>query len=254
MILLIDAGNTRIKWGLHADGRWQRRGAVPTGDAMQLGACREAWAGATAVVACSVAGRLVEATIEAAVEAALGARAVPFRWSRSGAAEQCDVSNRYAVPGQLGSDRWAALIGAWATVAGSDVAGCLVVCAGTATTVDLLLRVDAARAEFVGGAIVPGLALMRASLARNTAGLPHTAGVWREQPRCTDDAIETGCVEAQLGAIERLRRRLPGDAPVILSGGAAEALARHLQPPPQRIDDLVLEGLVRIAAAPPVLP
>ena len=71
--------------------------------------------------------------------------------------------------------------------------------AGTATTIDSL---DAA-GTFLGGMILPGLDLMRRALARDTAGLAYADGQYAAQPRCTDDAIVTGCIEAQAGAIER---------------------------------------------------
>jgi type III pantothenate kinase len=100
--------------------------------------------------------------------------------------------------------------------------------------------------------ILPGLALMRSSLARNTAGLPEAHGTYRDAPTNTDDAIESGALHATLGAIERmadlLRRPARADFRVVLSGGAADQLAPHLELPLLRVDNLVLEGLARAAA------
>jgi len=233
MILCIDSGNTRLKWGLRDGAAWAAQGAVahalvPTLDLPQAPA---------RIVACNVAGGAGAAAI-----AALAQRCgVAVEWVHS-RAQQCGVINRYDAPEQLGADRWAALIGARALHAGA----CIVVNCGTATTIDLL---DAA-GVFQGGLILPGLDMMRAALADSTADLPTARGEVRELPRNTFDAIASGAVEATLGAIERMSRR-PASAnfSVLLSGGAAPALAPHLELPHRVVDNLVLEGVARIAAA-----
>ena len=108
--------------------------------------------------------------------------------------------------------------------------------------------------------ILPGLGLMAAALARNTAQLPLVAQ--REiQPTPfadnTDDAIEAGCIAAQAGAIERAVKahtamQATSHAPVqcIISGGAAPIVAPHLSIPCHRVDNLVLIGLQTVAAQP----
>ena len=159
----------------------------------------------------------------------------------TGSATACGVKNGYDTPQQLGADRWAALIGARALHAGPAV----VVMAGTATTIDAL----DAQGLFRGGLILPGLALMRAALARNTADLPHAAGHYRAQPTNTDDAIVSGAIHATLGAIERIHATLGEDALCLLSGGAAQELAPQLDLPFRLIDNLVLEGLARYSVA-----
>ena len=117
--------------------------------------------------------------------------------------------------------------------------------AGTATTIDTL---DAG-GRFRGGLILPGLDLMRRALARDTAALPLASGEHEAYPRNTDDAIISGCLEAQLGAIERAFMRIAGapDSLCLLSGGAAQMLAPQLNIPHRLIDNLVLEGLARQA-------
>lgn len=233
-VLCIDCGNTRIKWGLRDAGRWLSVNALPTAEAQRLGDMlpqRPA-----RVVACNVAGEDVAAHVEALARA-LG---IPITWVRS-QAQQCGVTNGYENPAQLGADRWAALIGA----RGLHEGACLVVNAGTATTVDVL----DAQGAFRGGLILPGVALMRESLARNTAGLPLARGEFRELPRNTDDAIASGCLNATLGAIERMFRQI-ADAPqplCLLSGGASTSLVGALTILHREIQNLVLEGLARIA-------
>jgi type III pantothenate kinase len=235
--LCIDCGNTRLKWGLREGGRWLAVDALPTSDAQRLGEALTKTP--SRIVACNVAGEAVATQIEA-----LAARlSIPLSWVRS-EASRCGVENRYDNPSQLGADRWAALIGA----RGLHDGACLVVNAGTATTIDVL----DAEGVFQGGLILPGLALMRESLARKTAGLPHADGELRDLPRNTDDAIVSGCLNATLGAIERMFSRIAKEpaALCLLSGGAAGELADLLPIPVRRADNLVLEGLAVIAGVP----
>lgn len=239
MILCLDAGNSRLKYGLHDGTAWRVQGALGYADQDTL--ARHLPAAPTRIIACNVAGTDATAQIER-----LAARlAVPLVWFSS-CAEWGGVVNGYAQPEQLGADRWAALIGARALQPGNV----LVVLAGTATTVDVL----DADGVFRGGLILPGLSLMRASLAAHTANLPATAGGIEAFPTSTAAAIASGALEATLGAIERMARRIaravPGDTAThdvccLLSGGAAGELLPHLQRPVRFLENLVLEGLLR---------
>jgi type III pantothenate kinase len=236
MLLCLDAGNTRLKFGLFDGSGWLVRDALDYAAFAELPARLPAKP--ARIVACNVAGDSVRGRIEA-LAAGLG---LPLAWLGSSALA-CGVSNGYDTPQQLGADRWAALIGARALHAGA----CVVVMAGTATTVDTL---DAG-GRFRGGLILPGLALMRAALAGNTAGLPHASGNFRQVPTNTDDAIVSGAIHATLGAIERMRATLGDDAVCLLSGGAAAELAAQLDPPRRLVDHLVLEGLARCSETAP---
>lgn len=244
MIVVVDAGNTRVKWGVREAGAWVARGVLDHADLSGLEAALGPWARARALVACSVADAAVGAAVEAAAEA-IGVR---VHWVRAEAA-CAGVSNGYARPEQLGADRWAAALGAWGLLGQS----CLVVSAGTATTVDFLVA-EAGGARFAGGVILPGVDLMCAALATQTARLPRAKGRCVPWPDNTDDAIATGCLQAQAGAIERLHRQLPPGAPCLLAGGAAAAVMPLLDLPVRRVDDLVLLGLLRVAAAKGIAP
>jgi type III pantothenate kinase len=147
------------------------------------------------------------------------------------------VLNSYEHPAQLGSDRWAALIAAWHL----ELASCLVVNCGTATTVDAL----SAEGEFLGGLILPGVDMMRSSLAAGAAQLAQTVGVWREFPRNTADATFSGSIQAAVGAIRLQFEALAvrGSVRCLLSGGAADKVQTHLKLPLVRVDNLVLRGL-----------
>lgn len=238
-----DLGNSRLKWGVGCDVKaainWCAHGALDYDRVDRLPGLLQAAGARGEVLVASVAGGVREQ----AVGAALAGGGFAVRRFVAGAA-WAGVHNDYADPSQLGVDRWAALLGAWRLVG----APTLVVSAGTATTVDLLDLVDG-RGHFRGGAILPGIALMRSALADGTAGLPLARGALTDLPRNTDDAIATGILEAQLGAIERLRRRLPPGAGCLLTGGNASALLPHLDAPAAIRETLVLDGLL-VAASP----
>jgi type III pantothenate kinase len=236
MLLCIDCGNTRVKWGLHDGQVWLKQAALALTDLDRLS---QEWSQLplpVRVLACSVAGERTRRVVEAAV----GALNLPLTWLVSQPA-QCGVTNTYANPAQLGADRWAALIGARSVFRGD----CLVVNAGTATTVDVLDN----HGIFQGGLILPGIDLMRASLANNTARLPLADGEYRPLPRNTADAIASGALQATAGAIARMYAPLAGGAGAVclVTGGAAAALLPVLDVPWHAVDHLVLEGLLRIA-------
>ncbi len=233
-LLLVDAGNSRIKWGVHAAGAWRERGWTPTAEA----GLQRQWAHLPAparIVVANVAGRAAAKSIRAACR----------RWGTepdfvAARREQCGVSNGYSVADSLGADRWSALIAARRLFPGSGV---LVALAGTAVTVDSL---DAA-GRFLGGLILPGLNAMRDALARNAAGLASQPGHAVPFPANTADAMASGAAEAIAGAIERGFRRLGAGAVCLLSGGDADILLPLLDIPATKHDGLVLEGLLVIA-------
>jgi type III pantothenate kinase len=241
VILLVDAGNTRIKWRVieTAAGAGQvAEGVVVHEEIASLRGVFDAHPGLRRLVGCNVAGAEVAGHIaNLAADAGLAPEWLMPR------AQCCGVRNLYDDPAQLGADRWAALIGARCIHPGAA----LVVTAGTATTVDLL----AADGAFLGGLILPGVDLMRRALATRTAQLPLASGSFSPTPRNTADAIHSGCLQAQAGAVERMYRLLadqPG-ALCLLGGGAADSFAGLLEIPTRRIDNLVLVGLAAVARA-----
>jgi type III pantothenate kinase len=237
-IIAIDAGNTRIKWGLHNGKQWSKRGWVETARAAKLEkSIGTAGKTCVAFVISNVAG----ATLRRAIKSALPGMA-KVSWIKS-AREQCGVRSSYEDPAQLGSDRWAALIAARRLFGVSSV----VVNAGTALTVDALTE----DGVFVGGLIVPGAELMRKALADHTDGLKLQPGGFTFFPNATGDAIMSGAVNATCGAIERVARFLEDtgqSSPLcVLSGGGAALIEQHLNLPVKVVDNLVLEGLLTIA-------
>lgn len=240
MLLLIDAGNTRIKWALTAagdpPGQWQSLGSIAHAD---LDALDAQWSALpiTGMLVSNVAGDRLRERLLGGVQR-LGVRTEAIHWFRA-QPECAGVNNGYAQPAQLGSDRFASLIGARHRFPDQRL---LVVTCGTATTIDAL----EADGRFIGGMIVPGLGTMATSLAVNTALLPAVESARRERVFAdnTQEAIISGCLSAQVGAIaQAMAQRHNPPARCVISGGAAPYIVPHLPFPCDAVDNLVLLGL-----------
>jgi len=271
--LLLDAGNTALKWAfagaadprLLADGtvRLEADFARTLSPALQAGLASSPGpapaasmpdpAGALEAIGCSVASESTTQQVSDAVRRAVGA---DVRWLLAQPRFEfrgVGLINGYRDPGQLGADRWHAMVGARQAFPGRAL---VVVCAGTATTVDWI---DAG-GRFLGGVIAPGTMLMADSLAQGTARLPRSAGRAVAAPDNTDDAIATGIAESLAGLVERRVRALSqkGEPPqVVLAGGNLNELASRLQlgrdAAGVSIDErLVLRGLWYRASQPSV--
>jgi len=280
-LLLIDAGNSRIKWALsNASGVLQARGVVPLPTSSDASDTSPAAVAQIAPLDGWPDGAQPIGAWISNVAGAVGAQRIgdwlDTRWPAlprhviSACREQCGVRNRYDTPAQLGSDRWASLIAAHAAYPGEHL---LIATCGTATTFESLH----ADGTFDGGLIAPGLRLMMQALGQHTAQLPLIADPHEipaddrgespelaahesaeEPPRASQFARETltsigrGCLLAQAALIERAWRdwaaHLHADVRLVLSGGDADAISPLLNVPYTRHDPLVLEGLARIAA------
>jgi type III pantothenate kinase len=245
--LLVDIGNSRVKWATLDGGRLgpQRAAAYSswTHDAWR----RELFAvpGIDQVLAASVSAA-PSAALEAAALAAIGSRASFVRTVR----EAGGVRNAYREPQLLGVDRWLAIIAGHATTRGV----CCVADVGTAATFDAVTG----GGEHLGGFIIPGPDLMVRSLHGGTADLAgHTAasGAGGGAPLAdnTRDAIERGCCLAVAAMIDRgvadVESRLGSTARLLVTGGAAPLVARLLRSQVDVVPDLVLRGLEVLARA-----
>lgn len=234
MKLLIDAGNTRVKWAFVKGNDWLRSGVLPVDRVAELQQHLTDIFDVKQIWVSNVAGEEVARHIRnLSIQGSLNFIA--------SCAEQCGVHNCYANAAQLGSDRWSQLIASWHLM-GQE---CLVVNCGTATTVDALSK----QGKFIGGVILPGVELMQQSLVNRTAQLKVLQGAYAAFPLNTADAMFSGAIQANCGAI-RLQHGLLNDsaAPIVLSGGAGVMLQPHLNDLPVRmVDNLVLQGLLLIA-------
>jgi type III pantothenate kinase len=248
LTLLIDVGNSRVKWATlagrepgpqHAveyhgwdDADW-RRELFPTNPSRVIG--------------CSVASRDTRAAIERAARVAC---AGDVEWIAA-TPRLAGVTNAYRNPAQLGADRWVALIGAHHAGAGD----CCVVDVGTAMTLDIV----SAKGAHGGGLIVPGPTLMIESLHQQTSDLAARSAASLDPLRTsfadqTRDAIENGCELALAALVERayreFERRVGSPPRLMFTGGAAARVRSWVTLPSVEVPDLVLRGLAIIATQP----
>lgn len=236
-ILAVDAGNSRVKWAMHQGTDFVSEGAFTTDEVQGIEAQWSSLKAPDLVMIANVAGNMVEAGLRRGCE----------QWEIlpvfiGGKEQECGVTNTYHDPEQLGPDRWAALIAAHALVPGN----CLVMCMGTATTIDALT----VSGTFLGGLILPGLDMMHSVLASKTARLGPERGKVVSFPRSTRDAITTGAVRATCGAIEHMRGEMQqlgyGDVSIVATGGAAPVFSSFCACSISVREKLVLQGLVRV--------
>ncbi|MDN5940224.1 MAG: type III pantothenate kinase [Salinisphaera sp.] len=240
MNLLIDLGNSRLKWACvdpeSEGGRLRPGGSIAYhdgGDAWWESLPRQrphaVWfasvAGADAVAAlrgfCREHWRLDPRQVHAT-------------------AASCGVRNAYPRPQALGADRWLACIAAYHRGAGSV----LVADAGTALTLDLV----GAHGVHRGGLICPGVGTMRAGLRANTdLRMEPVAADATALAKDSPAAIASGTLQMALEVIQAARRRHRPQR-VLLAGGEAAMLLPHLGAAWDHAPDLVLEGLALVAA------
>ncbi|ROR34976.1 type III pantothenate kinase [Inmirania thermothiophila] len=244
MILLVDIGNTHLRWGVWREGALHPGGAVARGGGE--GRLREAWAGLAPparVAVSNVGGEAAAAQVRAASLALWGLEPRLLRPTAACAG----VVNAYPRPDRLGADRWAALLAARARAP----QGAVVVDCGSAITVDGL---DAA-GRHLGGVILPGLGRMYRILAHEIGldALPLAEAGTEIPVTDTAPAVANGALCAALGGLLRaaaaVEARL-GPAPArLITGGDAVLLAPHLGPGWTLAPHLVLEGVARWALA-----
>jgi type III pantothenate kinase len=242
MTLLMDIGNTRVKWATFRDGQLDTQTAAlhrGWGKAEWLHLLGSVRGEVKRIVAATVAGK-ASAKLLAEAAAELGAD-LHFVDSEATAG---DVVNAYPEPGQLGVDRWLAVVAAYHIT--RDL--CCVVDVGTAATVDAVAR----DGRHLGGFIVPGPELMGMSLMTATSDLSErfrkdvqSGGV--QLADNTRDAIEDGCTLAVAALVDRVVRDLEVAERVaprlLITGGGAAGVLPLLRSSAETVPDLVLRGI-----------
>lgn len=249
MLLLIDIGNTRIKWA-----RFDERSMGP-----QSAAVHANWSvddfvqrvlnsgpRAERVLIANVGGQRMGELAQAAFRTTWQ---IEPRFVHSPAA-QAGIRNAYPEPGKLGVDRWLCLLGGRAL----EPRPLCVVSVGTAMTIDGL---DAG-GQHLGGVIVPGPDLMVSSLLKNTSDIAQRAAGGQARDALFADntlgAIQQGAIQALAALIERamqtLEQQLGEPSVLLITGGAAALLQGAIHSPAREIPDLVLRGLAVVAGQP----
>lgn len=241
--LLLDLGNSRLKWALDRDGEVSVGPAIAhsregLGDLAPLFAASatvdSAWLSSTALT-------LTQALVSA-VEVRFGCMATAFVSPK----EALGLRSAYDHPHTLGADRFLAMVGARTHASGAF----LVADAGTALTLDMVDQ----GGQHLGGLIAPGPLMMRDALHRGTAGVRTGEALRvREFARNTDDAVWSGGCLACVALIGHSWRHgslgVGGDVALLLTGGAVPALEALISIPHRVLPNLVLDGLAQWARA-----
>ena len=243
MMLVVDIGNTRTKWArVNADGTLQDV-EVCFNEDIETSSLKRLAKAAQKITVANVAGEEMAERLHK-----LAPQNVPVAFMTA-QAQACGVTNRYQQSAALGIDRWAAIIAGWQM----NKQPSIVVCAGTAITIDALARDGATKnGMFLGGTIMPGMRQLFESLGRTAAQLkPTSEGKMIVFPTSTQDAVQSGCMNAIVGAILLMMQQLEKHSAylpkLIVSGGDANKIADVLKPHLKRViiaENLVLQGLV----------
>jgi type III pantothenate kinase len=249
LALLIDMGNTRLKW-VWAQGENIIESTHGRGQLDDfLGRCKAPSDDqADRILVSSVADSDSSSRVMMACEDRFGTPAVRLESTRSLAG----IVNGYENPSTLGVDRWLAIVGA----AHAYTLPVVIMDLGTATTLD---AVDA-QGRHTGGLILPGPELMLRALADATAmqvplnfdeqGLkpakPAMPGVGPATE--TASAIVEGVYAAQIGALNQFLRHVAADQisepTLVLTGGAAGGILKRLENSPVFDPWLVFKGML----------
>lgn len=239
--LLLDGGNSQLKWAWVENGTFSEVGRAPYRDLTQLG---EEWLRFAdenvKIVGCAVCGSVKKAMVEEQLTR-------PVEWLSS-MPQALGIRNHYRRPEEHGSDRWFNALGSRRFTQNA----CVVVSCGTAVTTDALTEDN----HYLGGTIMPGFHLMKEAMALKTANLNRPIGKVYPFPTTTPNAIASGMMDAVCGALMmmhgRLKDKTGGGKPVdiIITGGGA---ARVVQALPESfvhdnqvkiVDNLVIHGLL----------
>lgn len=245
MKLLLDIGNTRIKWAVQTDRGLDEQQAIAHAglSIAQLGTQVFAPCGqVTQVLVSNVAGPAMAEQVRQAARDCWQLEPQFVIATASTSADGRVLRNAYAEPAKLGSDRWLGMLAAH--VLQADAA--LVVSVGTAMTLDALT----ADGRHLGGMIVPGPDLMMSSLMHNTSDIAVRAQQGEQGEAFFADntlgCVYQGAIHAAVALIEAAHAKLSAlasPARLIMTGGAAPQLQQHLSVPAQWLPDLVLRGL-----------
>ena len=245
--LLLDVGNSHLKWGVLNENNIDQRGSVSQEKIRQQGLAaltRKLPRRVESVCISNVAGTNFGTRLSGVIGIHCN---VDVHFARS---EKCGwgVTNSYKQPRLLGVDRWVAMVAAWAELKSS----CLIVDAGTAVTLDAIND----NGFHIGGQIIPGVETMLSSLSSATIGISslkipmkRSADQLKIFGQNTKEAIHEGTQNAVLGLVERAIRMLQSngyDSTVILTGGGAKDIFEAFNEKSLYRPNLVLHGLAHM--------
>ncbi len=238
---MVDAGNSCLKWAVDNGHELSHVEHAPISDLDLLGIWGTLPVPDAVWVSCVAPDRIRSAIQDYCAQTwNLDAQ---FIESKS---QQLGVTSYYDDPTQLGSDRWAALIGAKA----HHECPLAIIDCGTAVTADALN----ADGEFLGGVIMPGAELMMHSLQSRSQYINEIQSVRESVFGCsTGECVYTGAEYAVAGGLDRVLQEfaveLGKEMTVLITGGNRDRVMNLLKAPVKPVADLVLVGLACIARA-----
>jgi len=235
MYLLIDIGNTRIKWQQRDDKDIKLTGSILVEEFMDIDFSTI---------------KTVEKIIISNVNHSIVMDKLKeiFSKFKCPVIEASSDSNKYLINDyedikSLGIDRWVAALGAWKLYQRP----LLIINAGTAITIDLIDLDKKDKAHFRGGMILPGIAISLAVLNNSTNLINTEIGKSQYPSLNTKDAVTTGIMTSIQGAVNLVCRELPSSLPILLTGGDANLIYEQSEDDwKSRIkleDNLIFEGL-----------
>ena len=241
MILLLDIGNSRIKYASLVGDQLEANNAFAYREETLENLLDEHFrviTQPTSVYVANVAGPNI-ATIVSTVTRSLWKLDAKFIACQH---QSHGVTNAYTDINELGVDRWMLILAAWERY---HAPGCIVAC-GTATTIDVI----SGSGMHQGGFIIPGLKMMQNTLAQNTAdiNIKDETVLSMELGTSTSTCIVNGSGFASISMInaivDKLEHQYGGKLRCIITGGNAESLIPYLDTRFEHVPDLVLQGMV----------
>ena len=237
MNLLVDIGNTRVKWRFGDATDPTERGNHPRAEMATLLTAIPASVTPAAIWVASVAGKSIAKEFAQACQQRWGLEP----WFAESSAQALGLKNSYVEPERMGVDRWLAMLAAWH----SRRLQVAVIDAGSALTIDFV----AESGQHIGGYIVPGMDSMERALLSDTDRVRFGAAARdRLEPGCsTEAAVYNGLLLSQAGAVRLALEQVSGDCKLVFSGGNGPLLCECLGLGGSVETDLVLNGLVLLA-------
>ena len=242
-MLLIDIGNTRVKWAICRDGEWSNHSVAHHQDFTNVlsqsslnwpNSINSAWV-------CNVGSETILHTVQNQLTKELGISVNQAQVKRSFAG----LKNDYKNLSSLGVDRWVAAIGARSIQPSGDL---IVIDVGTAVTIDYVSNNNV----FEGGAILPGMKLMHDSLVGHTENISSelsdiTQVLGKDTQECVNSGIGYGLVGGIERVINEMQKSITTKPNIVITGGGMQPVVTlsplHFIKEP----NLVLIGLAEIA-------
>jgi len=239
MVVVFDIGNTNIHIGLYKGRTLTRKFILPASKNLQAVKIRRILGDRrlTGAAIASVVPRLKKQVIDLCKMYGLPAVVVSSKID-------CGIKYAYRNPMTLGADRIAAVVGALTRFRRDAI----VVDAGTAVTIDVVLR----GGKYLGGVILPGMHMLSLCMHKNTAQLPDVVVgkpedlIGKSTEECIRSGIFNGTMMMVSGFIKALRKKYGKSLFCVSTGGSGALLKKYIKEIQKCDADLCMYGTLEI--------